>query len=89
MRTLDLFVLPSVNEGISNTILEEMATGLPIIATDVGGNPELVFNDQTSYLVQKQKPGAMAEAFKKYPDSPELLQFMARRVDRGVNRRSA
>jgi sugar transferase (PEP-CTERM/EpsH1 system associated) len=73
MRTLDLFVLPSINEGISNTILEAMATGLPVIATDVGGNPELVINDQTGYLVQKQKPVAMAEAFKKYLDSPELL----------------
>lgn len=73
MRTLDLFVLPSINEGISNTILEAMATGLPVIATDVGGNPELVINDQTGYLVQKQNPAAMAEAFKKYLDNPELL----------------
>lgn len=42
LRTLDIFVLPSLGEGISNTILEAMATGLPIVATRVGGTPELI-----------------------------------------------
>ena len=42
MRTMDIFVLPSLGEGISNTILEAMASGLPVLATRVGGNPELV-----------------------------------------------
>lgn len=42
LRSFDVFVLPSLGEGISNTILEAMATGLPIIATRVGGTPELV-----------------------------------------------
>jgi sugar transferase (PEP-CTERM/EpsH1 system associated) len=73
MQTLDLFVLPSINEGISNTILEAMATELPVIATDVGGNPELVINNQTGYLVPKQNPIAMAEALKHYLDNPDLL----------------
>jgi glycosyltransferase involved in cell wall biosynthesis len=42
MRAFDLFVLPSLGEGVSNTILEAMACGLPIVATAVGGTPELV-----------------------------------------------
>ncbi len=42
LRLMDLFVLPSLNEGISNTLLEAMASGIPVIATQVGGNPELV-----------------------------------------------
>lgn len=42
LRAMDVFVLPSLGEGISNTILEAMATGLPIVATRVGGTPELV-----------------------------------------------
>ena len=73
MQTLDLFVLPSINEGISNTILEAMATALPVVATEVGGNPELVIDGLTGYLVPKQDPAAMADAFKRYLDKPELL----------------
>ncbi len=42
LRGFDVFVLPSLNEGISNTLLEAMAAGLPVIASEVGGNPELV-----------------------------------------------
>ncbi|MFW2404811.1 MAG: TIGR03088 family PEP-CTERM/XrtA system glycosyltransferase, partial [Gammaproteobacteria bacterium] len=48
---LDVFVMPSLNEGISNTILEAMATGRAIVATDVGGNPELVVDEETGFLV--------------------------------------
>ncbi len=73
MQTLDLFVLPSINEGISNTILEAMASALPVIATKVGGNPELVLEGETGYLVPKQDPIAMAAAFKRYLLQPELL----------------
>ncbi|WP_262966500.1 glycosyltransferase [Methylobacter psychrophilus] len=61
MQNLDLFVLPSIKECISNTILKDMTTELSVIATDVGGNPELVIHNQTGYLVQKQNPTAMAD----------------------------
>ncbi len=66
MRSLDVFVLPSVAEGISNTILEAMATGLPIIATNVGGNSELVIDGETGSLVEKQNPDMMAECIVSY-----------------------
>jgi glycosyltransferase involved in cell wall biosynthesis len=49
---MDLFVLPSINEGISNTILEAMATGLPVVAARVGGNPELIVNGVTGSLYE-------------------------------------
>lgn len=62
MRSLDLFVLPSLAEGISNTILEAMATGLPVLATQVGGNAELVAPGRTGWLVPSDDVDAMARA---------------------------
>jgi sugar transferase (PEP-CTERM/EpsH1 system associated) len=66
MRAMDVFVLPSRNEGISNTILEAMATGLPIVATDVGGNPELVLQGRTGTLVSLGDPILLGAALRKY-----------------------
>ena len=66
MRAMDLFVLPSIAEGISNTILEAMASGLPVIATNVGGNPELVREGQTGTLVPVSDHVAMANAIQGY-----------------------
>jgi sugar transferase (PEP-CTERM/EpsH1 system associated) len=74
LRGLDLFVLPSRNEGISNTILEAMATGLPVVATDVGGNPELVVAGRTGTLVPPRQPAAMAAAIGRYVDDPQLAK---------------
>jgi sugar transferase (PEP-CTERM/EpsH1 system associated) len=66
MRALDIFVLPSLGEGISNTILEAMASGLPVIATHVGGNPELVEHDRTGKLVPAGDPAALALVLHSY-----------------------
>ena len=57
----DLSVLPSHEEGFSNVILESMATGLPVVATDVGGNKEAVVHGITGWLVPPREPGALAE----------------------------
>lgn len=58
----DVFVLPSWREGLSIAILEAMAAGLPVVATWVGGNPELVEHGRTGFLVPPRSPGPLAEA---------------------------
>ena len=72
LRLIDVFVLSSINEGISNTILEAMAAGRPIVATRVGGNPELVCDGETGRLVQPKDPSALAAAVAEYLSSPDL-----------------
>lgn len=72
-RALDIFVLPSLREGISNTLLEAMASGRPVIATRVGGNPEIVADGIVGRLVA-QDADALAEAILGYVDNPELMR---------------
>jgi sugar transferase (PEP-CTERM/EpsH1 system associated) len=74
LQNMDIFVLPSLAEGISNTILEAMATGLPIVATDVGGNRELVEHGSTGSLVPRGDPAALAAAIRRYIDDPALCR---------------
>ena len=69
---MDVFVLPSLAEGISNTILEAMATGLPVVATNVGGNSEILVDGITGFLVPRGNPDALAAAIRRYVDDPVL-----------------
>lgn len=83
MRSFDLFVLPSLAEGISNTVLEAMASGLPVLGTAVGGNPELIQAGVTGTLVPRNDPESMACAMRAYAESKELCRshgIEARRV---------
>lgn len=74
LNGLDLFVLPSLGEGISNTILEAMACGLPVVATTVGGNPELVVNGKTGRLVSAADTAALAQAISEYMQNPSMVR---------------
>lgn len=74
MQGFDVFVLPSLAEGISNTILEAMSSGLPVIATDVGGNPDLVVDGDTGYLVASQDKHEMGQKIVDYVNQPQLVQ---------------
>ncbi len=74
MAAMDIFVLPSLGEGISNTLLEAMASGLPVVASDVGGNPELVRVGVTGQLVPAANADAMASALLNYVRDAELRQ---------------
>ena len=60
LNAMDVFVLPSLAEGMSNTLLEAFATGIPAIATNVGGNPEIVEDGVSGYLFPPRDVSALA-----------------------------
>ena len=68
----DVFVLPSFNEGMSNTVLEAMAAGLPIVTTDTGGTAELL--DDNGYVVRAGDSHSIAEALSRYVRDGEKLR---------------
>lgn len=72
LSSMDVFVLGSLREGISNTILEAMASGLPVIATDTGGNPELVEQGINGMLVPPGDSVALAASLLEYASSQTL-----------------
>lgn len=72
LRAMDVFVLPSLNEGISNTLLEAMASGLPTLATAVGGNTELVAEAEGGGLFTPGDVQALAARIAAYVADPAL-----------------
>lgn len=83
MRIFDVFSLTSINEGISNTILEAMATGLPVVATRVGGNSELVTENVTGRLFTPKDSAQLASILLNYAVSDDL------RMDHGSQGRKS
>lgn len=76
LEDADLFLLASISEGVSLTLLEAMAAGLPIVATAVGGNREVVVEGETGFLVPSRDPAALAAAIARLLSSPELRARM-------------
>jgi glycosyltransferase involved in cell wall biosynthesis len=76
LPAMDAFILSSKTESFSNAILEAMAAGLPVIATDVGGNPESVLHGETGLLVPKENPEAMAKAMVELFNNPSKAASM-------------
>lgn len=71
LQGMDVFVLPSLSEGVSLTLLEAMAAELPVIATDVGGNPEVVTDGVTGFLVPSGDSVALCRALKALWAAPD------------------
>ena len=71
LAAMDLFVLPSLNEGMGRALIEAMAVGLPVVATNVGGIPAVVQDGQTGILIPPANPEALAAALERYLQSPE------------------
>lgn len=80
LASLDISVLNSFSESLSNTILESMAAGLPVVATHVGGNADLVSEGETGFLVPPNDEIALAAAIERLLTQPELRSGFGRRA---------
>lgn len=76
LNALDVFVLPSVSEGMSNTVLEAMSSGLPVIATRVGGNPELIEDQVSGWLFQSGDISKLVEYLLNLEKDQQLRQAL-------------
>jgi glycosyltransferase involved in cell wall biosynthesis len=75
----DVAVLSSLSEGSPNALLEAMATGIPVVATAVGGVPEIVTDGESALLVQPGDPGQMSEALARILTEPRLAGRLKKR----------
>lgn len=77
LESADLFVLPSWREGVPRSIIEAMATGLPVVATSIKGNRELVTQGENGWLVPPRAPAALADALRQAVSAPagKLLEM--------------
>ncbi len=74
LAAADVACLPSYMEGLPNALLEACATGLPVVATNVGGVPELIVANQTGLLVEPHRPEDLAEALRRVLSEPALAR---------------
>lgn len=79
LARLDVYVLPSLSEGLNTTLLEALVLERPVVATAVGGNPEVIVDGQTGLLVPPKDPKALARAISALLDDQLLGEQMAAR----------
>jgi len=86
MKIFDVYALSSLSEGNSQTIREAMAASKPVVATNVGGNPELVVDGVTGFLVPKRNPERMAEAIVNLLENRKLREKMGKEGKKRVEK---
>lgn len=86
LKALDVFCMPSLWESFGYAILEAMACGVPVVASDVEGIPEVVIHRETGLLVPPRDPSALAEALCELLEHPVLRQAMGRAGQERVER---
>lgn len=78
LQAMDIFILPSLNEGISNTLLEAMASGLAIVTTAVGGNLELIEDEKHGYLVPADSTLELQDRMHHLLQDPEKRKWLGK-----------
>jgi glycosyltransferase involved in cell wall biosynthesis len=84
MRALDVLLLPSWEEPFGRALIEAMAMGVPVVATNIGGPPELLRDGQEGFLVAPRAPVAWAQAIRRFAQTAELAEEMGRAGRRRV-----
>lgn len=87
LASLDVFVLPSLSEGLSLALLEAMAAGRPAVATRVGGNAELVVEGETGLLVSSNDPKALTDALCRLLANGTMRETLGRNAVERIRRR--
>jgi glycosyltransferase involved in cell wall biosynthesis len=80
LQAADIFVLPSLVEGMPNAVLEAMAAGIPVVATRVGGVPEIVHHSETGLLVDPQSSPSLANGILRMATDLRLRESCAQRA---------
>lgn len=84
LKAFDIFVLPSIKEGLPYTLLEAGLAELPVIATDVGGNPEIIENGKTGILIPPANSEALANAIEKLIKNESLRKTLAQNLHQKI-----
>ena len=86
LKNFDIFVLPSIKEGLPYAILEAGLAGLPVIASNIGGIPEIIENEKDGLLVPPANPEKLSEAIKKLINNKTLCETFARNLNEKIKK---
>ena len=84
MKAADIFILPSRNEGTPNSLLEAMASGLPVIASQVGGIPELIQENIEGLLFKSDSKDDLKEKLNKLIKDNQLQEFLGKNAQKKI-----
>jgi sugar transferase (PEP-CTERM/EpsH1 system associated) len=85
LNALDVYILPSIFEGISNSLLEAMATGLPVVVAATGGNPEVVVDGESGLMFPAGDADALGVLLERLLEQPSLRSKIGEQAKRRVN----
>ncbi len=86
LASADCFCLPSRREGFGIVVLEAQAMGVPVVASNVGGIPDLIEKEKTGILVEPENPEAIAKAIKRVYDQPEFAKQLTENAKQGLSK---